>query len=131
MVSTSAKGRLAIAAASIGALGAATLAYSLAEAKHYTLRTVDVPVLGADEPPMSILHISDLHLTPSQTGKREWVEGLAQLSPDFVVVTGDFLAHHDAVPAVLDALGPLLAVPGAFVLGSNDYYAPRVLNPFK
>jgi predicted MPP superfamily phosphohydrolase len=30
---------------------------------------------------------------------------------------------------LLDALGPLLDRPGVFVLGSNDYYAPRLKNP--
>jgi hypothetical protein len=32
---------------------------------------------------------------------------------------------------VLDALGPLLDVPGVFVLGSNDYYAPTLRNPLR
>jgi predicted MPP superfamily phosphohydrolase len=32
---------------------------------------------------------------------------------------------------MLDAMAPLGAFPGAFVLGSNDYYAPKAKNPFK
>ena len=32
-------------------------------------------------------------------------------------------------PAVLRALEPVLAVPGVFVLGSNDYFAPSLKNP--
>jgi predicted MPP superfamily phosphohydrolase len=48
-----------------------------------------------------------------------------------VVNTGDNLSHHDAVPEVLSALEPLLALPGAFVFGSNDYYQAKRLNPTK
>jgi predicted MPP superfamily phosphohydrolase len=57
------------------------------------------------------------------------VAALADLQPDLVVNTGDNLAHQRAVPAVLRALDPLLALPGVFVFGSNDYYAPRPKNP--
>ena len=46
-----------------------------------------------------------------------------------MVNTGDNLAHPRAVPAVLAALGPLLARPGVFVFGSNDYFGPRPKNP--
>jgi hypothetical protein len=48
-----------------------------------------------------------------------------------VIDTGDNLAHPGAVPYALDALGPLLDRPGAFVLGSNDYWAPRPKNPLR
>src|SRR5699024_1143501 len=82
---------------------------------------------GAD--PVSVLHISDLHLTPGQRLKQEWVRRLVELDPDIVVSTGDHLAHHEAVPALREALGPLLERPGAFVLGSNDYYGPQPKNP--
>ena len=35
------------------------------------------------------------------------------------------------MPVVRDALGPLLDVPGVFVLGSNDYFAPTLRNPLR
>lgn len=57
------------------------------------------------------------------------MEALADLEPDLVVDTGDNMAHHEALPAVLDAFGPLLRVPGAFVMGSNDYFAPGPKSP--
>lgn len=66
---------------------------------------------------------------PGQQRKRDWVRQLDALEPDLVVNTGDNLAHLNAVPYVLDALGPLLRRPGAFVFGSNDYYGPRPKNP--
>ena len=78
-----------------------------------------------------MLHVSDLHLTPSQGRKRAWVRALADLEPDLVVNTGDNLSHPDAVPAVLDAFGGLLDVPGVFVFGSNDYFAPSLRNPVR
>jgi predicted MPP superfamily phosphohydrolase len=110
-------------------LGAATLAYARCEASSYRLRTAEVAVLQPGQPPLRILHLSDLHMTPRRHRLAAWVSSLADLEPDLVIVTGDFLAHRDAVDPVIAALDPLLDRPGAFVLGSNDYYAPRPINP--
>src|SRR5690348_5618084 len=111
--------------------GAATLAYaSLVERNLFTLRTFDVPVLDPDAEPLRILHLSDLHLTPGQRRKQEWVADLAGLDPDLVIVTGDNIAHPQAVPALAAAYEPLLDLPGAFVFGSNDYKGPVFKNPF-
>jgi len=120
---------LARAAGAVALAGAAGLAYSLVEARWYTLREVTVPVLPAGQDPLRILHLSDLHLTPDQRRKVDWVRDLASLDPHLVVDTGDNWAHLDAMPALLEALEPHLAVPGAFVLGSNDYIAPTPKNP--
>ena len=112
--------------------GAATVAYaSLYERTRWTLRRFDVPVLAPGSRPLSILHISDLHMTADQRSKQEWVAGLAALEPDLVVDTGDNLAGMDAVPPTLKALDPLMDLPGAFVTSSNDYFAPRPKNPLK
>ena len=110
------------------ALGAAGLAYARWESQAYTLRRATTAVLPDGQPQMRILHLSDLHLVPGQRRKQAWVQSLRELRPDAVIVTGDFLSHMDAVPHVLDTLDPLFDVPGAFVLGSNDYYAPRPIN---
>ena len=71
----------------------------------FTLRRVSVPVLPVDASPIRILQIADLHLTPKNRARREWVSRLAGLEPDLVINTGDNLAHPDAVPYVLEALG--------------------------
>ena len=111
------------------AVGAAGFGYAAGyEVRAFRLRTFDVPVLPRGSEPIKVLHVSDLHLLPSQRRKREWVRGLAELEPDLVVDTGDNIASPEAVPALLDAFEPLLHLPGAFVLGSNDYYAPRPKN---
>lgn len=115
-----------------GALaGAGLTAYALWEARQYTLRRFTVPLLPSGAKPVRVLHLSDLHLVPHQQRKIDWLSSLALLRPDLVVNTGDNLAHRDTVPVLADALGPLLDVPGVFVLGSNDYYSPRLRNPLK
>ncbi|WP_036571334.1 metallophosphoesterase [Nocardioides sp. URHA0032] len=109
--------------------GAGLTAYAAAESRAYTLRRVTVPVLPAGSPSLRVLHLSDVHMTPGQRRKQAWLRDLAGLRPDLVVDTGDNLAHRDAVPVVVESLGELLQAPGAFVLGSNDYYSPTLRNP--
>jgi predicted MPP superfamily phosphohydrolase len=114
----------------ITAVAAGGLAYAAGyEVRSFRLRRFELPVLPAGSAPLRVLHLSDLHLTPGQGKKKAWVRRLAELEPDLVVNTGDNIAHPEAVPHVVDALGPLLRVPGVFVLGSNDYFGPRPKNP--
>ena len=118
-------------AAGVAVAGAAALAYAaLVERNLFTVRRLDVPVLAPDAEPLRVLHVSDLHLTPGQRRKQQWVAGLAALDPDLVVITGDNIAHPAAVPALAAAYAPLLRYPGAFVFGSNDYRGPVFKNPF-
>ena len=111
------------------ALGLGALAYARWESERFTLRRASIPVLPTQQPDLRVLHLSDLHLVPGQTKKREWVSSLRELRPDAVIATGDFLSHEDAIPEVIDTLEPLFDIPGAFVLGSNDYFAPSRINP--
>src|SRR5690606_15115519 len=92
--------------------GLAWEAYATVEGLSYTLRRIELSVLPAGADPLRVLHVTDLHLTPDQRKKQEWVRSLADLRPDLVVNTGDNLAHRRAVPVAIDALGPLLDVPG-------------------
>ncbi len=46
-----------------------------------------------------------------------------------MVNTGDNLAQAVALDSLVTSLGRLLDVPGVFVFGSNDYTAPKPLNP--
>jgi predicted MPP superfamily phosphohydrolase len=120
----------AVTTAAVGALGVMTLGYAWGyERKAFRLRRYDVPILPSGAPPITVLHVSDLHATPGQPWKVAWVRALAQLEPDLVLDTGDNLAHRDGVPVALDALDGLLDRPGAFVPGSNDWFEPTLKNP--
>jgi len=114
----------------LGLAGAGVLGWaSLVERNAFVLRRFHVPVLPDGAEPLRVLHLSDLHLLPRQRAKAKWVHSLASLDPDLVINTGDNIAGHDAVPALLDAYELLLDIPGVFVLGSNDYFAPKLKNP--
>ena len=125
------------AAGSLLAVGAATTAYSLWEARQYTLRRVVVQLRrpsdrsGGSLPPLRILHLSDLHLSPRDTDRMAWVRSLGALDVDLTVVTGDFNGDARGPELALTALDPLFDRPGLFVRGSNDYFAPARANPAK
>jgi len=125
--------RAALAAAgSIVAAGAGALGWStLVEPKLFALRRLDLPILRPGAWPIRILHLSDLHIVPGQQRKTDWVRSLAGLQPDLVINTGDTLSHLEAIPAAMTAFGPLLDLPGGFVLGNNDFYAPVRKSPHR
>ena len=97
----------------------------------YVLREAQIPILPAGHADIRVLHFSDLHLTPQRRSEIKDIKSFAQYQPDLVISTGDFLADINAVPTVLEALDGLLDIPGLFVFGSNDYYAPKPKNPLK
>jgi len=111
--------------------GAAALAWgSLVERHWYTLRHITVPAIrpGAHGP-LRILHVSDLHLLPGQHDKTDFVRACMHAQPDLVIATGDLLGHADVIDDALRAMALPEGVPGAFVLGSNDFYGPILKNP--
>ncbi|WP_298254154.1 metallophosphoesterase [uncultured Arthrobacter sp.] len=111
---------------------AATLGYASAvERTLYQVRQESLAILPPGAAPLRVLHLSDIHMVPGQRSKADWLHGLADLKPDLVVNTGDNLSHHKAVGPLLEALQPLLKVPGVFVPGSNDYYGPVLRNPLR
>ena len=94
------------------AAGGAALAWGSIERTMPTLRRYDVPI-ERDVPEVTILQIADL-LSDVASSERF----------DMVVATGDNFGSLDAFDMVMDAYRPFLSYPGAFVLGSNDYYSP-------
>jgi uncharacterized protein len=123
---------VAQAVAAVGALGLGCLGYaSLYELNAFRLRRVELAILPAGSAPIRVLHVSDLHLTPGRRARQRWVSTLAALEPDLVINTGDNIASVDAVPFVTQSLGRLLDLPGVYVWGSNDYYAPKFKNPLR
>ncbi|MEW1696555.1 metallophosphoesterase [Streptomyces sp. NPDC093249] len=116
--------------AGLTAAAAAGIVYAAGvEARSFRLRRVTVPVLPPGMSDLRVLQVSDIHMVSGQRKKRAWLQSLAGLRPDFVVNTGDNLSDPEAVPELLDALGPLMQFPGVYVFGSNDYYGPRLRNP--
>lgn len=117
---------LGIAAAGVAGLGLAGLAWGRIERRLPAVRHVDVPVgPGRDIAPLTILQISDLHLYPGQDFLVSFLAKVARAEGiDFVISTGDNLGSADGVDLVRRAYAPFLDLPGAFVLGSNDYYSP-------
>lgn len=119
----------------IGALGAAG-AHVWArhvEIHRFTLRRIDVSLAAvpAGSPPVRLLHISDIHLMPQDSRKLAFLRALGQLEPDLVVDTGDNIASAASPWPLARALDPLLRRPGAFVMGSNDLFAPSPKNPLR
>ena len=141
MTSRAFSNRILRSAAALATLGLTTFIYAnQIELRAFKLHRVQVPVLAPGTlaragkrtgEPFRILHVSDFHMLPDQKWKQKWVASLDALNPDLVINTGDNLGSDKAVPSVLAALGPLLNRPGAFVFGTNDYFAPRPVNPLK
>ncbi len=114
------------------AAGVACVAYGVLIERHrYRLRRYRLDILPTDaERPVSILHLSDLHVIRGSNALRRFLARLPDA--DVTAVTGDILGEPEAVE---DAVAMLRAVRGRtasyFVLGSNDYYVPRPLNPIR
>lgn len=116
----------------IVAAGALCVAYGvIVERRAYRLVRRSLAILPTSAPEMlSVLHLSDLHFVRNDRRKATF---LASLPPaDVTVVTGDFLAEPEAVERTVEAVRAVRGRLGSwFVLGSNDYYVPRYVNPFR
>ena len=111
------------------ALGAAALAYSWGyEVRNYQLKKYQIKLLPEGHREIKILHLSDLHLSPWQKKLPTWLDQL-EVDPDLVVITGDVWSSADSFSNLITALDKYFKVPGFFIPGSNDYYAPKFKNP--
>jgi predicted MPP superfamily phosphohydrolase len=113
------------------ALGLGCVVYGVAiERRWYRLVRYRLAMLPADPKgpdSLTVLHLSDLHFVRGDERKARFLAGLP--AADVTIVTGDFLAEPEAVERVVDAVRPVRGrLASWFVLGSNDYYAPRPLN---
>ncbi|MGP7814453.1 metallophosphoesterase [Glutamicibacter soli] len=126
-----AAGTAALLAAGALAAGGALIGYGMYETQKFGVRRETLKVLPRGSADIRILHLSDIHMIPGQHLKTRWIRNLARLNPDYIINTGDNLSHLDGVPDLLHALEPLMHVPGAFVPGSNCYFAPRPKNPLR
>jgi predicted MPP superfamily phosphohydrolase len=100
------------------------------ERSRFRLVRRRLDILPADSPgSLTVLHLSDLHFVRRDRAKAAFLAGLPRA--DVTVVTGDFLAEPEAVETTVDAVRATRGrLASWFVLGSNDYYAPRPLNYF-
>ena len=106
------------------AAGGTALAWGSVERTMPVLRRYDVPI-KRNVPEVTILQIADLHLFAGQEFLLRFLSDVATSERfDMVVATGDNCGSEDALDIVMDAYRPCLSYPGAFVLGSNDYYSP-------
>ena len=98
----------------------------------FAIKRSELKVLPSGSPDIVVLHISDIHMAPWQRYKQRWIRKLnTKVNPDLVINTGDNLGHARGIKPALEALNPLTGVPGVFVNGSNDLYAPAKRNPFQ
>jgi predicted MPP superfamily phosphohydrolase len=98
------------------------------ERRRYRLVRHRLDILPASATgPVTVLHLSDLHFVRNDAGKTAFLAALP--TPDITVVTGDFLAEPEAVETTVAAVRATRGrLASWFVLGSNDYYAPKPLN---
>ncbi len=111
-------------------VAAACVAYgALVERRAYRVVRRDLAILPADGPEeVTVLHLSDLHFLRRDGRKAGFLGSLPR--SDLTVVTGDLLAEPEAVETAVAAVRATRGTEASwFVLGSNDYFAPRPMNP--
>ena len=114
----------------IVAVGVLCVAYGvIVERRAYRVVRRRLDILPSGGPgSITVLHLSDLHFTRNDRAKVRFLARLPEV--DLAVVTGDLLAGPEAVETAVAALRPVRGRLGSwFVLGSNDYFVPRPVNP--
>lgn len=110
----------------------ACAAYALVEPHRFRLQTHRLEV-EPSAPRLTILHVSDLHLSARDERRARFVRTVAgrlDATPDLVIATGDLIEDDSGIDPAIEALGTLRARLGCFyVLGSHDYYQARFKSP--
>ncbi len=119
--------RILIGLAAVGAL--CVLYGVLVERRWFRVVRYRLDILPTQATsPIGVLHLSDLHMLRRDRRIGRFLSGLGR--PDVVVVTGDLVGEPEAVETVVEAIRPVRGrLASWFVLGSNDLYVPRPLNP--
>lgn len=114
-----------------GVAAAALGAYTLYEPRRFRLSIRDLPV-SERCPPLSILHLSDPHLTARSRALRRFLDRLADElpdTPDIVAATGDLIQDASGIDGIIDSFARIEARLGRYyVLGSHDYFASGFQN---
>jgi predicted MPP superfamily phosphohydrolase len=107
------------------AFGAGCVAYGVfVERSWYRVVRHRLDILPTDGPEaLTVLHLSDLHFVRADDRKARFLAALP--TADVTIVTGDFLAEPEGIPAAVAAVRPVRGrLASWFVLGSNDYFVP-------
>jgi hypothetical protein len=99
----------------------------MAEARHLRLESVTIPIKNLPEglDGLKVVQLTDLHLGALfSVGKlqraRTW---LAQVQPDLLVLTGDFVGDDTDIVLLREGLAGIQAPLGVYaVLGNHDYW---------
>jgi uncharacterized protein len=108
--------------------GALVAAYAIfVERRWFRVGRYRLDILPGGAEPLSVLHLSDLHIVRGDRRMRRFLEGLPRA--DVTVITGDIVGDPDAVEFAAECLRPTRGRRASlFVLGSNDLFAPRLNN---
>jgi predicted MPP superfamily phosphohydrolase len=120
-----------VLAAVLGA-GVACVAYGVAIERHwYRMSRYRLDILPAgSNANLTVLHLSDLHVVRGSARMQRFIASLPAV--DVTAVTGDILGEPEAVEEAVAMLRQVRGRLGSyFVLGSNDYFVPRPLNPVR
>jgi predicted MPP superfamily phosphohydrolase len=114
--------------ATIAVLGLVCVLYGVfVERFRYRVIRHRLDILPAGAMPLVVLHVSDLHFVRRDPRKTRFLAGLP--TPDITVATGDFLAEPEAIETAVTGVRSVRGrLASWFVLGSNDYFAPKPLN---
>ncbi|HEX2385496.1 MAG TPA: metallophosphoesterase, partial [Candidatus Binatia bacterium] len=117
----------------IGAVAAAPFVLSgygaLMERKRFEIERFDIRLDGLSGAlnDVTVVQLTDLHVGPFMPGEElaAYVEAINRLEPDFIALTGDFVASSEAeVDPCVEALARLKARRGIYAcLGNHDVYA--------
>lgn len=123
--------RLARAAAVVLAAGALLACWGFVVEPNWLELTEHE--VGAGPPVLTIMHLSDLHITGEGRNERRILEHVDEVRPDLIVITGDTIAdpRFDAAPvrAFLEALVAKRPPLGVYACPGNheDWAGPRGL----
>jgi uncharacterized protein len=108
---------------------AGAAAYAAWEARAYRTAETVVPV-APGAPSVTILHLSDTHMTaskPKMVGFLEHLPDTLGEVPDLVIATGDMIDDDSGIDPLVKSLSGIRAKLGRFyVLGSHDYFQSTV-----
>ena len=111
-------------AATMLAFGVGALLWSLlVEPLFVEVTRHRIGVVDAARPPVRVLQLSDLHLSRFGWREAKVLRLAADLRPDLIVLSGDYLERPDDLPGVLDFFTALPKVPKLAVTGTWERWS--------